>query len=83
MLFSKEFMGTRKVENLEPRMTAEDFAYYGHEVPSTFLRLGTKSRGKDITNLHTAKFEIDEDALYHGMGNLVYVAYRTLEELID
>ena len=83
MLFSKEFMGSRKVTELNQRMTAEDFAYYGQKVPSTFLRLGTKSRGKDVTNLHTAHFEIDEDALYHGMGNLVYVAFRTLEELID
>ena len=83
MLFSKEFLGKRRVEDLEMRMTAEDFAYYGHEVPSTFLRLGTKTRGKEITNLHTANFEIDEDALYHGMGNLVFLAYRTLEELID
>ncbi len=83
ILFSKEFMGSRKVTELEPRMTAEDFAYYGQKVPSTFLRLGTKSRGKEVTNLHTAQFEIDEDALYHGMGNLVYVAFRTLEELID
>lgn len=83
ILYSKEFMGSRKVQDLEPRMTAEDFAYYGQKVPSTFLRLGTKSRGKDVTNLHTAQFEIDEDSLYHGMGNLVYVAFRTLEELID
>ncbi|OYT10776.1 MAG: N-acyl-L-amino acid amidohydrolase [Bacteroidetes bacterium 4572_112] len=83
MQFSREFLGKRKVEDLEMRMTAEDFAYYGQKVPSTFLRLGTKTRGKDITNLHNALFDIDEDALYHGMGNLVFVAYRTLEELID
>jgi len=83
MQFSREFLGKRKVEDLEMRMTAEDFAYYGQKVPSTFLRLGTKTRGKDVTNLHNALFDIDEDALYHGMGNLVFVAYRTLEELID
>jgi len=83
MQFSREFLGKRKVEDLEMRMTAEDFAYYGQNVPSTFLRLGTKTRGKEVTNLHNALFDIDEDALYHGMGNLVFVAYRTLEELID
>ena len=83
MQFSREFLGKRKVEDLEMRMTAEDFAYYGQKVPSTFFRIGTKTRGKEVTNLHNALFDIDEDALYHGMGNLVFVAYRTLEELID
>ncbi|MCK5846163.1 MAG: amidohydrolase [Bacteroidales bacterium] len=83
MQFSREYLGKRKVEDLEMRMTAEDFAYFGHEVPSTFLRLGTKTRGKEVTNLHNALFDIDEDALYHGMGNLVFLSYRILEELID
>jgi amidohydrolase len=82
-LFSKEYLGQRKVEELDMRMTAEDFAYYGHHVPSTFFRIGTKTRGKDITNLHTATFDIDEDSLYQGMGTLAYLAYRTLEELVD
>ena len=82
-LFSKEYLGQRKVEELDMRMTAEDFAYYGHKVPSSFFRIGTRTRGKDVTNLHTATFDIDEDALYRGMGNLAYIAYRTLEELPD
>ncbi len=82
-LFSKEYLGQRKVEELDMRMTAEDFAYYAHKVPSSFFRIGTKIRGKDITNLHTATFDIDEDALYRGMGNLAYIAFRTLEELPD
>ncbi len=82
-LFSKEYLGQRKVEDLDMRMTAEDFAYYAHKVPSSFFRIGTRTRGKEITNLHTANFDIDEDALYRGMGNLAYIAYRTLEELPD
>ncbi len=82
-LFSKEYLGQRKVEELEMRMTAEDFAYYGQKVPSSFFRIGTRIRGKAITNLHTATFDIDEDALFKGMGNLAYIAYRTLEELAD
>ena len=82
MLFSKEYLGRRKVEELDMRMTAEDFAYYGQKVPSTFIRLGTKTRGKEVTNLHTTNFDIDEDALYHGMGNMAFIAYRTLEEMI-
>jgi len=82
-LFSKEYLGKRKVEELDIRMTAEDFAYYSQEVPSTFFRLGTRTRGKAITNLHTSTFDIDEDSLFKGMGLLAYIAYRQLEEMID
>jgi amidohydrolase len=82
-LFAKEYLGTRKVEELSLRMTAEDFAYYAHQVPSTFYRVGTRTKGKEITNLHTAQFDIDEESLFKGMGTMVYLAYRTLEELVD
>ena len=81
--FSKEYFGKRHVEELDIRMTAEDFAYYSQEVPSTFFRLGTRTRGKAITNLHTSTFDIDEDALFKGMGLLAYLAYRQLEEMPD
>jgi amidohydrolase len=81
--FSKEYFGKRHVEELDIRMTAEDFAYYSQEVPSSFFRLGTRTRGKAITNLHTSTFDIDEDALFKGMGLLAYLAYRQLEEMPD
>ncbi len=82
-LYAKEYLGVRRVEEMDMRMTSEDFAYYGHQVPSSFFRIGTRTRGKDVTNLHTAQFDIDEDALYHGIGTFAYLAYRTLEELAD
>ena len=77
-LYAKEYLGVRKVEELDMRMTAEDFAYYGHQVPSTFFRIGTRSRGKEVTNLHTSTFDSDEDSLFKGMGVFAYLAYRTL-----
>ncbi len=80
--YAKEYLGERKVVDLDLRMTAEDFAYYTHKVPSVFYRLGTKTRGKEVTNLHTPVFDIDEDALYKGMGLMAYMTYRQLEEMI-
>ena len=80
--YAKEYLGERKVVDLDMRMTAEDFAYYSHAVPSVFYRLGTKTRGKPVTNLHTPDFDIDEDALYKGMGLMAHIAYRQLEEMI-
>ncbi len=82
-LYAKEYLGVRKVEDLEMRLTAEDFAYFGHKVPSTFYRIGTKTKGKEVTNLHTSTFDIDEESLFVGMGTMAYLTYRCLEELRD
>ena len=59
------------------RMTAEDFSYYSHEVPSCFYRLGTSNVSKGITHgLHTSRFNIDEEALKGGMGLMAYLAIK-------
>lgn len=80
--YAKEYLGERHVVDLDMRMTAEDFGYFSQALPSTFYRLGTKTRGKPVTNLHTSNFDIDEDALYKGMGVMAHIAYRQLEEMI-
>ena len=46
-----------------------------------FFRIGTKTKNKAVTNLHTAQFEIDEEALHDGMGLMAYLAFRQLEEM--
>lgn len=76
---AQEFMGADKVEELEIRMTAEDFAYYSQVIPSCFYRLGTgnKSKGIDAT-VHTSTFDIDEDALEIGSGLMAYMAIKML-----
>ncbi len=81
--YAIEFLGPRKVVDLDMRMTAEDFAYFTQALPSVFYRLGTKTKKKEVTNLHTAQFDIDEESLHIGMGVMAYMAYRQLEEMID
>ena len=50
--------------DLPLRMTAEDFAYYSQKVASVFYRFGVANESKNInSNLHTATFDIDEEAL--------------------
>ena len=63
-------------------MTAEDFAYYTHEIPGIFFRLGTGNNSKN-TNLplHSSNFNIDEDALKTGMGNLAWLTLQFLRDL--
>jgi len=77
---SGAFLGKKNVVSLEPRMTSEDFAYYSHSYPVCFFRLGTGIVGKESA-LHTSDFNIDENALATGMGNLSWLACSLLEEM--
>jgi amidohydrolase len=75
--FAKQYLGEGNVIDLPIRMTAEDFSYYSHEVPSTFYRLGTANKSKGITHgLHTSRFNIDEQSLKIGMGLMAYLAIK-------
>ncbi len=72
---AKAYMGEEEVVALPVRMTAEDFSYFSHKVPSCFYRLGTANSSEGITHgLHTSKFNIDEQALEIGMGLMAYLA---------
>ena len=57
------------VAELPLRMTAEDFAYYSHLIPTCLFRLGTANPNQKGTqaNLHTPEFTIDESALLTGV----------------
>ena len=76
---AKEYMGADNVEELDLWMAAEDFAFYTHEVPGCFYRLGTRNEALGITSgVHTPTFNIDENALMNGMGLLSYLAINEL-----
>ena len=65
----EEYMGKENVEETELRMGAEDFAYYSHQIPGCFFRLGAGNKAKGISSgVHTPTFNIDEDAIEIGMG---------------
>lgn len=77
---AEELLGKEKVVRLEPRMTAEDFAYYSHVVPAVFLRLGTSSPdGRNRYPVHHPQFDIDESALQTGTALLSWLAISRLE----
>lgn len=80
-----DLVGAENVVDMDLRMGAEDFAYYTHVMPGCFFRLGTGNPIKAGTQsgLHTADFDIDEDALVLGatmmaMGAVSEVGYRPL-----
>lgn len=71
----EQYSGKQNVEHLDLRMTSEDFAFYSHEIPACFYRLGTGNVAKSIyAGVHTPTFDIDEDALETGMGMLAWLA---------
>lgn len=69
-----EYLGEANVEETELRMGAEDFAYYSHQIPACFFRLGAGNKAKGITSgVHTPTFNIDEGAIEIGMGMMAWL----------
>jgi len=75
-----DLVGAENVVDMGIRMGAEDFAYYTHVMPGCFFRLGTGNAAKPGTQsgLHTAAFDIDEDALIIGARMMVAGALSEL-----
>ena len=80
--FATEWVGKENIRNLEMRMTSEDFGFFSQKYPSTFFRFGVKGETNSNTGgLHSSTFKIDEKALETGMGGLVWLAWRFLNEV--
>ena len=45
----------------------EDFAWYTREVPGTLVRLGTRGAATPQVDLHSASFDVDEEAISVGV----------------
>ncbi len=73
-----KYLGKENTEELDLSMTAEDFAFYSHEIPACFYRLGVCNATNKTTNVHTATFLPDENALQTGMGLMAWVAVKKL-----
>lgn len=76
---AEEYVGKENVVDLDITLGSEDFAFYSHEIPASFYRLGTRNEAKGITSyVHTPTFDIDEDALAIGPGLMAWMAVREL-----
>ncbi len=77
--YAEAYLGKENVVDLPIRMTAEDFAYYSHEIPGVFYRLGTGNPSKGITSpVHTTTFDIDESSLELSTGLMAWLAIKEL-----
>lgn len=71
---AKELAGADNIKETELRMGAEDFAYYSHQIPACFYRLGVGNVEKGITSgVHTSTFNVDESAIAEGMSMMAYL----------
>lgn len=65
-------VGKNQVGIYEPKLWAEDFAYYLQKVPGTFWLLGVQPHDKDyLPPLHNSKLTPDETAIKTGIKMLV------------
>jgi amidohydrolase len=79
--WAKEYLGEENVVTLERRMTAEDFAYFARQIPSSFYRLGVRNEEKGITSfLHSPTFDVDETALETGSGLMAWFTVNLLQK---
>ncbi|MEM9722297.1 MAG: M20 family metallopeptidase [Bacteroidota bacterium] len=77
--YMSAYVGEENIVDLGLWLGAEDFAYYTHEVPGCFYRLGTRNKAKGITHgLHTPKFNIDESTLELSIGLMSWLALNEL-----
>lgn len=68
-------VGEKNIFLLDIRMTSEDFAFYSHQTPGCFFRLGTGNPEKGITaGVHQAHFNVDEESLAYGAALLASMA---------
>jgi amidohydrolase len=80
MTNAKVYLGEQNVEEMDIRMTAEDFSYYSQQVPACFFRLGIRNEDLGIVHgVHHAKFDIDKNALEVGAGIMAYLAIKALD----
>ncbi len=82
--FARNYLGDKMVHDLDTRMTAEDFSFFAEKYPAVLYRLGVRrSMEQTPLELHTAVFDIDEDALKTGMGLMAWLAISHLSEQIS
>jgi len=74
---ANDYWGKENIEETEVRMGAEDFGYYTHVVHGCFYRLGVGNVEKGIIhNVHTPKFNIDEDAISNGIQMMAWLGAK-------
>jgi amidohydrolase len=81
---ASDCVGAANVKVVEPSMGGEDFAFYLEKKPGVFYWLGCRPKSrKEAAHLHSPLFDLDEDALVHGVHVMTTAALRYLERGLE
>lgn len=76
---AKEYLGDEQVRQLSLRMTADDFAFYSHQAPGCYFRIGTSREDREFTaSVHHPQFDIDEQALETAIGTMGWIVLQEM-----
>ena len=71
-------LGSRAIQLTPQSMGGEDFAWMTQQVPGSMLRLGTRTPGGPVYDLHMGDFAPDERAIGVGMRIFTAAALRAM-----
>jgi amidohydrolase len=71
---ARAVLGSNNVLVAEQSMGGEDFAWYLREVPGALMRLGVRTPGGPVFDLHQSEFDPDEGAIAVGVATLAATA---------
>lgn len=74
-----DYLGADKVQWLDMRMTAEDFAFFAQKIPACYFRIGVHVPGTPFSNLHRPNLIIDERSLELAAGFVAYNAAQAAQ----
>ncbi len=72
------YLDSERVEDMDIRMTTEDFGFYSQKYPACFYRFGVKKEKSG--GLHTSNFQADDQSLETSMGTMAYLAVDFLNK---
>lgn len=79
----KQIFGDNSLEVAEPKMWAEDFAYYSQIAPSTFWFMGVKNEDNPIFPLHNLNLNPDENALIQGTALMTAIGMEYFSKKLE
>ena len=74
--FSSELLGEESVELYGLRMSSEDFSFFTEKYPSLYFRVGIRFPNEPMRMLHSANFDINEEAMKTGVANLTWLTLK-------
>jgi amidohydrolase len=79
---AKEAIGPSNVKVADPIMAGDDLAYFFRKVPGSYFWLGISNPAKGIIHpAHTARFDIDEEALPVAVAVMVQTVLKGFDHL--